>query len=162
MAFDTYRAVKDLEEVGFDESAAHAMVSVVGRAIGEGMVTKSDIKDMATRSDLAELRSEMATKSDLLELRSEMATKSDLLELRSEMATKSDLLELRSETATKSDLLELRSETATKSDVAQIRSDSRADINDSEARLTTRLMWIGLGIVGLTSAIMGALDQILG
>ena len=136
MAFDTYRAVKDLEEVGFDESAAHAMVSVVGRAIGEGMVTKSDIKDMATRSDLAELRSEMATKSDLLELRSEMATKSDLLEL--------------------------RSETATKSDVVQIRSDSRADIHDSEARLTTRLMWIGLAIVGLTSAIMGALDQILG
>ena len=123
MAFDTYRAVKDLEEVGFDETTAHVMVSVVGRAIGEGTVTKADITDMATRSDLAELRSEMATKSDLLELRAEMATKSDM---------------------------------------AQFKSETRAEIKDSEARLTTRFIWIGLAIVGLSSAIMGALDQILG
>ena len=123
MAFDTYRAVKDLEEVGFDETTAHVMVSVVGRAIGEGTVTKSDITDMATRSDLTELRSEMATKSDIAAVRSEMATKSE---------------------------------------IAQLRSETKANIKDLEARLTTRFIWIGLAIVGLTSAIMGALDQISG
>ena len=149
MAFDTYRAVKDLEEAGFDESAAHVMVSVVGRAIGEGTVTKTDIRDMATRSDLTEMRSEMATQSDIAAIRSEMATKSDIAEIRSEMATQSDIAAI-------------RSEMATKADIAAIRSETKLDIKDLEARLTTRFVWIGVVIAGLTSAVMGALDQFLG
>ncbi len=82
------------------------------------------------------------------------ATKTDLVNL----ATKDDIADM----ATRSDLATLRSEMATKTDIAHLKSATIADIKDSEARLTTRFIWIGLAIVGLTSAIMGALDQILG
>ncbi len=42
--------------------------------------TKDDLKLLATKSDLAEIRRTMATKSDLAEIRRTMATKSDLAE----------------------------------------------------------------------------------
>ena len=68
MAFDTYKAVKDLEEVGFEENAARTMVSMVSSAFTDNVATKSDIADMATKVDIAD----MATKADIAELRSEI------------------------------------------------------------------------------------------
>lgn len=68
MAFDTYKAVKALEEVGFDENAAFALVSMVNSAFTENAATKSDIADMATKADIAD----MATKGDIAELRTEI------------------------------------------------------------------------------------------
>ena len=85
MAFDTYRAVKNLEEVGFDEEAARVMVSMFSDAFNDNVATKTDIADMLTKADVVN----MATKSDI----AEMATKADI----AEMATKSDVAELRSE-----------------------------------------------------------------
>ncbi len=82
MAFDTYRAVKELEEVGFDESAASAMVNVVSNAFTDNVATKSDIAVLATKADTA-------TKADI----ADMATKVDI----ANMATKADVAELRSE-----------------------------------------------------------------
>lgn len=77
MALDTHRAVKDLEEAGFEEPAAEAMVSLVSTALAENVATKSDIADMATKADIAN----MATKADI----ANMATKEDIAELRSEI-----------------------------------------------------------------------------
>ena len=77
MAFDTYKAVKDLEEVGFEENAARTVVSMVSSAFSDNVATKSDIADMATKVDIAD----MATKSDI----ADMATKADIAELRSEI-----------------------------------------------------------------------------
>ena len=84
MALDTHRAVKDLEEAGFEEPAAEAMVSLVSTALAENVATKSDIADMATKADIAN----MATKADI----ANMATKEDIAELRSEL--RSEIREL--------------------------------------------------------------------
>ncbi len=50
LAFDTHKAVKALKEAGFDDSKAEAVVATVGDAIGGNIATKTDI---------AELRAEM-------------------------------------------------------------------------------------------------------
>ena len=41
--FDTHRAVKDLEEAGFPEAQAEALVEIVGLAVGENAATKGDL-----------------------------------------------------------------------------------------------------------------------
>ena len=53
LLFDTHKAVKDLQEAGFDEAQAEAVVATVGTAI------------IATKQDINDLRSEIATKSDM-------------------------------------------------------------------------------------------------
>ena len=146
MAFDTYRAVKDLEEVGFDEEAARVMVSMFSDVFNDNVATKTDIADMPTKADIAN----MATKSDI----AEMATRSDI----AEMATKSDIAEM----ATRSDIAEM----ATKSDVAELRSELKSEIRELDARMTVRFVWVALGIVvvttSLTSGIVGLLNLLQG
>ena len=83
LLFDTHKAVKDLQEAGFDEAQAEAVVATVGTAIIGNVATKQDLADarMATKQDLADAR--MTTKQDLADAR--MATKQDISDLRSEM-----------------------------------------------------------------------------
>lgn len=146
MALDTHRAVKDLEEAGFEEPAAEAMVSLVSTALTENVATKTDISDMATKADIANL----ATKSDI----SDMATKADI----ADMATKADI----ADTATKADIVNM----ATKQDIAELRSELREEIRDLDGRMTVRFIWVSLGIViittSLTSGIIGFLNQLQG
>ena len=73
LAIDTLKVAKRLREVGFSDPQAEAVVATVQEA-AEGA-------DLATRSDLAELRSEI--KFDLAELRAEL--KAELAELRVEL-----------------------------------------------------------------------------
>ena len=47
--FDTHRAVKDLEEAGFPEAQAEALVEIVGAAVGENAATKADLDAMEQR-----------------------------------------------------------------------------------------------------------------
>ena len=47
--FDTHRAVKDLEEAGFPEAQAEALVEIVGLAVGENAATKGDLDAMERR-----------------------------------------------------------------------------------------------------------------
>ena len=47
--FDTHRAVKDLEEAGFPEAQAEALVEIVGLAVGENAATKGDLDAMEQR-----------------------------------------------------------------------------------------------------------------
>ena len=47
--FDTHRAVKDLEEAGFPEAQAEALVEIVGLAVGENAATKGDLDGMEQR-----------------------------------------------------------------------------------------------------------------
>ncbi len=49
--FDTHRAVKDLEEAGFPEAQAEALIEIVGAAIGENAATKSDLDAMERRME---------------------------------------------------------------------------------------------------------------
>ena len=61
LLFDTHKAVKDLQEAGFDEAQAEAVVATVGTAIIGNVATKQDLADarMATKQDISDLRSEM-------------------------------------------------------------------------------------------------------
>ena len=54
LLFDTHKAVKELQEAGFDEAQAEAVVATVGTAIVGNIATKQDISDLR-----ADLRSEM-------------------------------------------------------------------------------------------------------
>ncbi len=47
--FDTHRAVKDLEEAGFPEAQAEALVEIVGLAVGENAATKGELDAMERR-----------------------------------------------------------------------------------------------------------------
>ena len=57
--FDTHKAVKDLQDAGFAEAQAEALVATLLTTLGGNLATKDDIRDMATKDDIAELRTEM-------------------------------------------------------------------------------------------------------
>src|SRR5712691_4302290 len=84
-SLDTHEIVKDLKAAGFTDDQAEAVTRAVKRA------QDLDLSNLATRTDLAELRA--ATRTDLAELRA--ATKTDFAELGA--AAKTDLAELRAE-----------------------------------------------------------------
>lgn len=48
--FDTHRAVKNLEEAGFAEAQAEALVEIVGSAVGENVATKANLDAMERRT----------------------------------------------------------------------------------------------------------------
>ena len=67
LAFDTHRAVKGLKDAGFEEAQAEAVVSILGEVLDGTVATKADLKDLATKGDIAEVR------SDQTKLRAELA-----------------------------------------------------------------------------------------
>lgn len=90
LAFDTYKAVKSLQEAGFEEVQAEAVVAMVGGAMDEPVASKTDIADLrgSIRSELAGLRSEMHDKiaslrNKIAGLRNEMH--SEIADLRADM-----------------------------------------------------------------------------
>ena len=48
----------------------------------------------------------------------------------------------------------------TKADLENLRLEIKADMQALESRMTVRLVWMSLGIVGLTSTITGVLLQL--
>ena len=57
--FDTHKVVKDLQDAGFEEAQAEAVVNALGSAIDRDVVRPEDLKEFATRADISELRAEM-------------------------------------------------------------------------------------------------------
>ena len=58
IAFDTLAASRDLEAAGMERRHAEAVAEVTAQAAGAGrgeLATKADIKDFATKADLARL-----------------------------------------------------------------------------------------------------------
>ena len=75
MALDTYKAVKKLQEVGFDESQAEMVIRMIGEAYDDSVATKADIA--AVRTELvaqgAELRAEIQDiRAELKAIRAEI------------------------------------------------------------------------------------------
>jgi len=108
---EIYEALKD--KIG--EDSAKTLLEFIDLRVEKEVERKKDI--LATKQNIAGLevkieQSSLATKQDMAELRSEM--KEDIAQLRSEM--KQDIAELRSEM--KQDMAELRSEM--KQDIAQL------------------------------------------
>lgn len=52
MAYDTLSASKRLIEAGADEKLAEAVVELVTNTVGDDVVRKSDIQDLATKTEL--------------------------------------------------------------------------------------------------------------
>ena len=124
MTFDTHRVVKDLQEAGFDEAQAEAVVNALGNAIDRDVVKSEDLKDFATKDDTVGVREEMT------ELRQDM---SDL---------RQDMVDLRQ------DMVRLRE------DMVDFRGEMRTEMKALELRLTVRLTGVMLATAGLTVAIL--------
>lgn len=122
--FDTLKAFKELQDAGFDEAQAEAVIATIGIAFGG---------DLATKQDIAEVSHNMATKADIRD----MATKADI----QDMATKQDIADVRSEMATKEEVASVRREMATK-----------ADLHALEVRLMVRLGGLFIAVAGVTVA----------
>ena len=56
LLFDTHKAVKELQEAGFDETQAEAVVTTVGTALLGNVATKQDINDLRSEIQATELR----------------------------------------------------------------------------------------------------------
>ena len=82
LLFYTHKAVKDLQEAGFDEAQAEAVVATVGTAIIGNVATKQDVADAlnATKQDVAEARNE--SKSDIQKLGGDLRSEMQAMELR--------------------------------------------------------------------------------
>ena len=80
--FDTHKIVKELQEAGFDEPQAEAVVSAMGAAVVGNLATKADLQEFryATQADMQEHRN--ATQADIRELRNEFKSDMQAMELR--------------------------------------------------------------------------------
>ena len=132
--FDTHKIVKELQEAGFDEPQAEAVVSAMGAAI---------VGNLATKADLQEFRA--ATKADMQEHRN--ATQADIRELRNEF--KSDMQEFRA--ATQADMQEHRN--ATQADIRELRNEFKSDMQAMELRIMLRMGGLIVAGVGLIIAL---------
>lgn len=83
ITFDTRKAVRHLQDAGFSDAQADAMVDTLTSAFDDTVAAKADIAEVRSdlKADIAEVRSDL--KSDIAEVRS--ATKSDIAELKAEM-----------------------------------------------------------------------------
>ena len=82
MALDTYKAVKKLREVGFDEAQAEAVVRMVGEAFDDSVATKADIA--AVRTELVAQGAEL--RAEIQEVRAEtQEVRTEIREVRTEM-----------------------------------------------------------------------------
>ncbi len=139
LLFDTHKAVKDLQEAGFDEAQAEAVVSTLGTAIVGNVATKQDVNDI--RSEIQDIRANVATKQDVNDIRSEIQ------DIRANAATKQDVNDIRSE------IQDIRANAATKQEVSSLRSEMHA----MELRITLRMG----GLIAAGVALIIALDKLL-
>lgn len=73
ITFDTRKAVRNLQDAGFSDAQADAMVDTLSAAFTETVATKTDIAEVKT--DIAEVKAElksMATKADIADLKADM------------------------------------------------------------------------------------------
>ena len=82
-AFDTLRFAERLEKAGLTREQAAEFSKALGDFMQEKLVTKEDLRNLATKEDLHQLKSEL--KEDLHQLKSELKENSQ------KFATKDDM-----------------------------------------------------------------------
>lgn len=137
-AFDTHKVIKDLEQAGFDEAQAEAVVAALVTTIGGNLVTKADLDVFK-----AEMKAEM--QANTADLKAEF--KEETAAIRSEF--KEETAAIRSEI--KEETTSIRSETREES--AAIRSAMQA----MELRITLRLG----AMIAVATAVIVVLEKIL-
>ena len=75
---DTHAAVVRLTEAGMTEPQATAIVSSVRLAVDDGVATKADLANLATKAELTTAIANLATKAELTTAIANLATKADL------------------------------------------------------------------------------------
>ena len=147
--FDTLKAANSLKAAGFDDRQAEAVVTTLGGAMIDNLVTKQDlrlaIEPTVTKEDLRLALEPMVTKEDLRLALEPMVTKDELRLALEPMVTKDELRKVLEPMVTKDYLegyLDKRLEPmATKSDVLLI-----------QHQVTTRLgalVVAGVGVLGI-------------
>jgi hypothetical protein len=79
--FNTHAFVKRLTAAGMPEAQAEALADELTPLIDERLATKDDLANLATKADLADLKT--ATKADLTDLKN--ATRADLAEVKADL-----------------------------------------------------------------------------
>jgi hypothetical protein len=79
--FNTHAFVKRLTAAGMPEAQAEALADELTPLIDERLATKDDLANLATKADLADLKT--VTKADLADLKS--ATRADLAEVKADL-----------------------------------------------------------------------------
>jgi len=57
--FDTLRLARDLEAAGFGVKQAQDTAAALANAFSDQIASRADVKDMATKADLAELKADL-------------------------------------------------------------------------------------------------------
>ena len=123
LAFDTYKAVTALKQVGFEEAQAEAVVNTMGEALGGNVATKADLTEVRT-----------ALEADMTAMKAALET--DIA------AVKADLEQLRTET--KADLAAVQAKL--EADIGGVRTE----MAEQFTALYKQLWLMAVGIVGLT------------
>ncbi len=95
LAFDTHKAIKDLEGAGANEKLAEVVVTTISTAINENVATKGDIADL--KADIKAVRGKMdvhrvATRAEFKAVRVDIKTiRIELERMATSMATKADV-----------------------------------------------------------------------
>ena len=145
VTFDTLGYARRLRGAGLTDEQAEVHAEALATALGEVLVTKQDLRDLATKDDVHRL--EIANKQEFAEVRQEM--RAEFADVRQEMS--SGFAEVRQEMTT--GFAEVRQEMTTGlADVRQEMSTGFADVRDQmralELRMTIRmgaLFSVGIG-----------------
>ncbi len=181
-AFDTLKAAKALQAVGFEERQAEVLVGTVGDALQESQVTRADLEQaprpFITKADLGKALRPFVTKADLAEALRPFATKADLAEALRPFITRKDLDEALNEAlrpfVTKQDLNEALRPFVTQEHLEKALAEqwkrfeerlerelrlvaTKVDIADLERRMTVRLGIMLAAGIGLAFTVIGLL-----
>ena len=156
--FDTHAVARALTEADLTPAQADAITDAV-RLAAEHDAAAIDVETLATKSDLAAVRTEL--KSDIADVKSDVAAfgsslKSDVASLKSDVAGFGSSL--------KSDVAGLKSDVAgfgssLKSDVAGFEARMSARISAQETRLIKWMVGVGVGVAGLVVTALRLLGQ---
>lgn len=141
-AFDTLKAAKALEDAGFGEAQAEAVVATVGDAVREH--TAPLASSMATIAD------GMATKEYVATIADRMVTKEQFAATADTLATKEQLAATAGRMVTEERFAATVVTLATKEYVAAAIAGLRADMMVEFKNLYRHLWVMGTSIVGLT------------
>ena len=154
-AFDTLKAAKALEDAGFGEAQAEAVVATVGDAVREhtaplasSMATIAD--GMATKEYVATIADRMVTKEQFAATADTLATKEQLAATVVTLATKEQLAATADRMVTEERFAATVVTLATKEYVAAAIAGLRADMMVEFKNLYRHLWVMGTSIVGLT------------
>ena len=151
--FDTHKAIKELQEAGFDEAQAEAVVATMGEVFTGNLATKDDFAN--GQREVEDIKHNMATKEDLADVQR------DVDGIKQNMATKEDLADVQR------DVDGIKQNMATKEDLADVQRDvdgikqnmaTKEDLKELEIRLMVRMGGFMIALAGISIAIMRLLD----